>query len=75
MNFLIFASAVARAKIMRIHTHGWKLIGLIFIGSKWLNLALNVFVAFFKLYMASKWESLGLFSFCNRLEELPQEPR
>ena len=30
MNFLIFASAVARAKIMRIHTHEWKLITLIF---------------------------------------------
>ena len=30
MNFLIFASAEAGAKIMRIHTHEWKLITLIF---------------------------------------------
>ena len=30
MNFLIFASPLGRAKIMRIHTHEWKLITLIF---------------------------------------------
>ena len=30
MNFLIFASAIARAKIMRIHSHEWKFVTLIF---------------------------------------------
>ena len=30
MNFLIFASPLGRAKIMRIHTHEWNLITLIF---------------------------------------------
>ena len=30
MNFLIFASPLGRAKIMRIHTHEWKLKTLIF---------------------------------------------